>query len=92
MTAGKSGALVSHFEYEKGEGADAVKKGRHMGQKIVEKVREIGGQDAIVGISADSTNENTGPKGGAIRCAEEELDKNLIWLICSIHTLETQLR
>ena len=92
MTAGKSGSLVTHFEYEKGEGLDAVRKGRFMGQKIVEKVREIGGVKAIVGINADSTNENTGPKGGAIRCAEEELNMNLIWVICSIHTLETQLR
>ena len=83
---------MSHFEYEKVEGADAVRKGRFMGQKIVEKVRQIGGEEAIVGIKADSTNENTGPRGGAIRCAEEDLDKNLVWVICSIHSLETQLR
>ena len=63
-----------------------------MGRKIVEKVREIGGEDAMLGIKADSTGENTGHQAGAIRCAEEELNKNLIWIICSIHTLETQLR
>ena len=63
-----------------------------MALKILEKVREIEGEKALVGIMADSTNENTGPNAGAIRCYEEESNKNLIWVICSIHTLETQLR
>ena len=92
LTAGKNGALLGHFEYKKEEGENAVRKGRHMGKKIAEKIREVRGEKALVGIMADSTNENTGSKAGAIRCAEEELDKNLIWVICSIHTLECQLR
>ena len=69
-----------------------MRKGRHMAIKIVEKVRQIGGEEAMIGMMADSTGENTGQYAGAIRSAELELDKNLIWVICSIHTLECQLR
>ena len=60
--------------------------------KIVEKLREIDGEEAIVGIMADSTKENTGHIAGTIRATEEKMDKNLIWVICSLHTLERQLR
>ena len=69
-----------------------MRKGKHMAIKIVEKVRKIGGVEAMVGMMADSTGENTGPNAGAIRETELELNKNLIWVICSIHTLECQLR
>ena len=92
MTSGKSGQLLGHFEHEKDESEDAEKKGRHMGTKIQQKLEEIGGSEALIGIMADSTNENTGWENGAIRAVEEKLGRNLIWLICSLHTLERQLR
>ena len=63
-----------------------------MATKLKQKLEEIEGKEALLGIMADSTNENTGWENGAIRCLEEKLGKNLIWLICSLHTLERILR
>ena len=83
---------MSHFEYVKDDSDNAERKGRAMATKIVEKLREIDGEEAIVGIMADSTKENTGHIAGTIRATEEKMDKNLIWVICSLHTLERQLR
>ena len=83
---------MGHFEYVKDDTDNAERKGRAMATKIVEKLREIDGEEAIVGIMADSTKENTGHNHGTIRATEEKMDKNLIWVICSLHTLERQLR
>ena len=83
---------MGHFEYVKDDSDNAERKGRAMATKIVEKLREIDGEEAIVGIMADSTKENTGHNHGTIRATEEKMDKNLIWVVCSLHTLERQLR
>ena len=92
MTSGRDGELLGHFEYVKDESVGAERKGRAMATKIVEKIQEIEGEEALVGIMADSTPENTGFKEGTIRATEEKLGKNLVWVICSLHTLERQLR
>ena len=83
---------MGHFEYVKDDSDNAERKGRAMATKIVEKLREIDGEEAIVGIMADSTKENTDHIAGTIRATEEKMDKNLVWVICSLHTLERQLR
>ena len=92
MTSGRDGELLGHFEYVKDDSDNAERKGRAMATKIVDKLREIDGEEAIVGIMADSTKENTGHNHGTIRATEEKMDKNLVWVICSLHTLERQLR
>ena len=43
-------------------------------------------------MGGDSTNVNTGWKGGAIHFLELKLNKKLIWLICALHTNELPLR
>ena len=92
MTSGRDGELLGHFEYVKDDSDNAERKGRAMATKIVEKLQEIEGEEALVGIMADSTNENTGFRDGTIRATEEKLNKNLVWVVCSLHTLERQLR
>ena len=92
MTSGKSGKLLGHFEYKKDDAEGAERKGRAMATKILEKIQEIRGENALLGIMSDSTNENTGWENGAIWCLEEKMGKNLFWLVCSLHTLERQLR
>lgn len=92
MTSGRDGELLGHFDYKKDESENAERKGRAMATKIVEKLQEIEGEEALVGIMADSTNENTGFRDGTIRATEEKLNKNLVWVVCSLHTLERQLR
>ena len=92
MTSGKSGKLLGHFEYKKDDAEGAERKGRAMATKILEKIQEIRGENALLGIMSDSTNENTGWENGAIACLEQKMGKNLFWLVCSLHTLERQLR
>jgi hypothetical protein len=48
--------------------------------------------DYLVAIGADSTNLNTGWKGGVIHYLEHKLDKKLMWIICALHTNELPLR
>ena len=48
--------------------------------------------ETIQAIGGDSTNVNTGYKGGAIAILERKLGRKLIWLICALHTNELPLR
>ena len=43
-------------------------------------------------IAGDSTNSNTGYKGGMFRFLEEYLDRKLFWIVCQLHTNELKLR
>ena len=49
---------------------------------------EDGINKSLIAIGADSTNLNTGCKGGAIDFLENKLERRLIWLICALHTNE----
>ena len=43
-------------------------------------------------IGGDSTNSNTGWKGGAFHFLEKYLDRRLFWCVCQLHTNELKLR
>lgn len=51
-----------------------------------------GVDETLLAIGADSTNLNTGWRGGTIHHLEEKLGRRLIWLICALHTNELPLR
>ena len=55
-------------------------------------VVDHGIQEYLLAIGGDSTNVNTGWKGGAIQFLEEKIGRKLIWLICALHTNELPLR
>ena len=40
----------------------------------------------------DSTNENTGWANGALQYLERYLGRNLLWLVCDLHTLEKTMK
>ena len=50
---------------------------------IEEKLQAVGG---------DSTNVNTGWKGGAMHWLEVKLGRKLVWIVCDLHTGELPLR
>lgn len=47
---------------------------------------------SLLAVGGDSTNVNTGWKGGTIHFLEKKLGRKLIWLICALHTNELPLR
>ena len=55
-------------------------------------VVEHGISKSLIAIGADSTNLNTGFKGGAINFLENKLGRRLIWLICALHTNELPIK
>ena len=59
---------------------------------IVGWLREVGVDDSLELVAADSTNSNTGWKAGIIAWIEKKLGKKVTWLICALHTNELLLR
>ena len=59
---------------------------------IYEWIRDNGIDNTLQAVGGDSTNVNTGWKGGAIHFLEAKLGRKLIWLICALHTNELPLR
>ena len=59
---------------------------------ITSWIREHGYENDVIAAACDSTNVNTGWKGGVVQYIEEILNKKLIWLICNLHTNELPLR
>ena len=46
----------------------------------------------LLAVGGDSTNVNTGWKGGSIHFLEVELGRRVVWIICLLHTNELPLR
>lgn len=59
---------------------------------MYEWVTDYGIKESLLAIGGDSTNVNTGWKGGAIQFLENKMERKLIWLICALHTNELPLR
>ena len=78
---------VDHKTRKKGETA-----AQQLANSIFEWLEENGVSQNIVAIGGDSTNVNTGWKGGAIQFIEKSLKRKVIWLICALHTNELPLR
>ena len=68
------------------------KPAEHLGAMIHEWLCEHQLDTSLQAIGGDSTNVNTGWKGGAIAHLERLLGRKLIWLICALHTNELPLR
>ena len=64
----------------------------HLATLIYDWIVEYGISKSLIAVGADSTNLNTGHKGGVIHFLENKLERRLIWLICALHTNELPLR
>ena len=53
--------------------------------RISEKLEERDFDKTIVTIGCDSTNVDTGWKGGAMAHLENLLRRKLVWLVCDMH-------
>ena len=59
---------------------------------LLEWMRDVGVDESLQFLSADSTNSNTGWKAGIITWIEKKLGRKVNWKICALHTNELLLR
>ena len=84
------GKYLFHFTPE-----EASKQRKHaeiIANHLVAWLEERQLTEKLLAIGADSTNVNTGWQGGVIQWVEQKLKKNLVWIVCDLHTGELPLR
>ena len=100
------GALKSVFEDKNGniENEDTEEVTEHQQKRkkkkpaeivadyIVDWMKNYGVDESLKIIAGDSTNPNTGWKGGAMTWVERKIGRKLHWLVCQLHTNELMLR
>lgn len=77
---------LTHVTPEEGTGAKGT------ADKIVEYLMEVNQLENVKIIGGDSTNPNTGWRGGAIHHIEVAKNEKVLWDICLLHTNELPLR
>ena len=85
------GEYLNHLTIDP-ESRQNMTAAEHLAHEIFTWVEEKDLVESLLAIGGDSTNMNTGYKGGAIQFLEKRLNKRLIWLICALHTNELPLR
>ena len=68
------------------------KPAQSLAMQIFEWLCDFGIDEVLKTVAGDSTNGNTGWKGGHFAWLEEYLEHKLHWLICQLHTNELPLR
>ena len=63
-------------------------KSQDIAESIILKMQEMGIESTVRVVGCDSTNINTGYKGGIIQYIENAVGHSLLWCICLLHTNE----
>jgi hypothetical protein len=90
LTVEPSGRYADHFVPDEATKESSYSK--NIAKKIVRWLMEHESEDTFLCIGGDSTNVNTGWKGGAMSYVEDMLGRRLVWVVCSLHTNERPLR
>ena len=90
MCAEPETRYIDHFVPE--STTDENSHAKQIAVYITSWIKENGYENDIIAVACDSTNVNTGWKGGVVQYIEEILNKKLIWIICNLHTNELPLR
>lgn len=85
-----SGRFLGHFVPE--EPIHPEKPALKVAQSLYEFLEHNGSLESLQILQGDSTNSNTGWKGGSHAHLEKLLGRKLFWGICNIHTHELPLR
>ena len=72
--------------------APASSKSEPVADCMIRKLTDMGILSGIQVVGCDSTNANTGFKGGVIQYIEKAVGHPLQWFICILHTNELPLR
>src|ERR1051325_8567188 len=79
------GKYIAHVSPKSGKSKDRA-------DSILFRLNEMGLHSNIRVVGCDSTNGNTGVRGGAIQYLEKAMGRPLQWFICLLHTNELPLR
>ena len=86
VTEEPSGKYLGHFAPETTVGCE--KPAMKVAQGLLNILEQNSSTNSLMFLAADSTNMNTGGKGGTHALLEEPLGRRLYWCICIIHTNE----
>ena len=87
--ADEHGKYLTHFTHKK---LGVKSSAEQVADIMVEWMKEHGVDQTLVALGADSTNSNTGGKGGTIPFIERKIGRKCAWLVCQLHTNELPLR
>ena len=90
MSEEPSGKFLGHFVPE--AALHPEKPALKVAQSLYEFLKDHDSLDSLQILQGDSTNANTGWKGGSHAHLEKLLGRKLFWGICNIHTHELPLR
>jgi hypothetical protein len=80
------------FHFVPRETTETQKHAELLAEDIVNWLIEKKCEGTLAAIGGDSTSVNTGWEGGAMHWVERKLNKNLVWIVCDLHTGELPLR
>ena len=83
VTAEPSGKYLTHFVPD--DPVHPEKPALKVAQEIYEMLKQMGALDSLKVLGGDSTNTNTGWKGGTHAHMERLLGRRLFWAICNTH-------
>ena len=92
MCSEPGGQYLYHLAIDYKDRKKNVTPAEHLAIPMFEWLTDNSICDTLVVLGADSTNFNTGWKGGVIQYMEKMLGRKVIWLICALHTNELPLR
>jgi hypothetical protein len=90
VTKEPSGRYLTHFVPE--PPIHPEKPAFKVAQALHETLIQYNSTESLMILSGDSTNQNTGWKGGTHAHLEKLLNRRLFWAICNLHTNELPLR
>ena len=78
------GNYLFHFSPE--EATETVKSAEVVANNLIDLMAERGVAKSLKAIGGDSTNINTGWAGGVMQWVEKKVGRNLVWIVCMLHT------
>ena len=90
VTVEPSGHYLTHFTPAPAQHPE--KPAFKEAEALFEVLQCLGATESCIVLGGDSTNSNTGWKGGAMAHLEKLLGHKCQWVVCNIHTLELLLK
>ena len=90
VTVEPSGKYLTHFTPP--SAVHPEKPAFKEAESLFEVLHSLGATESCQVIGGDSTNSNTGWRGGALAHLEKLLNHKCHWVVCNIHTLEVLLK
>ena len=90
VTVEPAGSYLTHFTPD--PPVHPEKPAFKEAQAVFSVLEDLGATQSCIVLGGDSTNSNTGWKGGAMAHVEKLLGHKCQWVVCNVHTLELLLK